>query len=92
MYRLLLLILIGLTTPTQAQVTTNKITTGFVDSLYSETLKENRKIWVHLPDSRKDEAHKTKKYPVIYVFDGGYLFNSLVGMTELLSRAHYTLT
>jgi predicted alpha/beta superfamily hydrolase len=85
MYKLLLLLFIGFTTHSQAQLSNNQISTGFVDSLYSETLKESRKIWVHLPDARNDETDKTKKYPVIYAFDGGYLFNSLVSITELLS-------
>ncbi len=85
MYRLLLLIFIILAVPAHAQLTKKQIVTGFVDSLYSQTLKENRQIWVHLPDARNDPANKTKKYPVLYAFDGGYLFNSLVGMAELLS-------
>ena len=87
MYKLLALIFVCFTSYSQAQIATNKITTGFVDSLYSTTLKESRKIWVHLPDAVSEEADKTKKYPVIYTFDGGELFNSLVAMTELLSSS-----
>lgn len=40
---------------------------GKVDSLYSNTLKEQRKIWVELPQN----FNKNNQYPVVYIIDGG---------------------
>lgn len=39
---------------------------GKIDSIYSNTLKEQRKFWVQLPEN----YNKNKKYPVVYVLDG----------------------
>ena len=39
---------------------------GKVDSIYSKTLKEQRKFWIQLPVNYKEE----NKYPVVYVLDG----------------------
>ncbi|MDO6745139.1 alpha/beta hydrolase-fold protein [Tenacibaculum soleae] len=39
---------------------------GKLDSIYSNTLKEQRKFWVQLPEN----YNKNKKYPVVYVLDG----------------------
>ena len=39
---------------------------GKTDSIYSETLKEQRKFWVQLPNN----FDKNKKYPVAYILDG----------------------
>lgn len=39
---------------------------GKIDSIYSNTLKEQRKLWVQLPEN----YNKNKKYPVVYVLDG----------------------
>ena len=41
---------------------------GIIDSLYSETLKEYREIYIQLPANYKPE--KNKKYPVLYILDG----------------------
>ena len=43
-------------------------TVGVLDSLYSETLKESRKIYIQLPSSYSPE--KKQKYPVVYILDG----------------------
>lgn len=39
---------------------------GVADSIYSETLTEQRRFWVHLPDGRLAEG---QRYPVIYLLD-----------------------
>ena len=39
---------------------------GKLDSIYSKTLKEQRKYWVQLPNNYNSD----KKYPVVYVLDG----------------------
>ena len=41
---------------------------GTIDSLYSETLKENRSIYIQLPESY--QANSNNKYPVAYILDG----------------------
>jgi predicted alpha/beta superfamily hydrolase len=41
---------------------------GIEDGLYSKTLKEHRKFWVHLPEGAASD--KTKKYPLLVVLDG----------------------
>ena len=41
--------------------------TGKTDTLYSEILKENRPLFVYLPDEYYDSGIK---YPVIYILDG----------------------
>ena len=42
---------------------------GVTDSLYSNTLKEQRTIWVQLPENFDPLSQLT--YPVVYVLDGG---------------------
>ena len=42
--------------------------TGIIDSLYSETLKEYREIYIQLPTNYNPK--KNKKYPVVFVLDG----------------------
>jgi len=41
---------------------------GVIDSLYSQTLKESRNIYIQLPASYTPE--KNEKYPVVFVLDG----------------------
>ena len=42
--------------------------TGVLDSLYSEILKESRKVYIQLPASYNPK--KNQKYPVVFVLDG----------------------
>lgn len=41
---------------------------GVLDSLYSETLNESRKVYIQLPASYDPE--KKQKYPVVFILDG----------------------
>lgn len=41
---------------------------GVIDSLYSQTLKESRKIYIQLPAGFDPE--KNQKYPVVFILDG----------------------
>ncbi len=41
---------------------------GILDSLYSKTLNESRKIYIQLPTSYSPE--KNQKYPVVFILDG----------------------
>ncbi|MFC3879571.1 alpha/beta hydrolase-fold protein [Algoriphagus namhaensis] len=59
----------------------NQITIGHIDSLQSDILGETRKIWVHLPNKYQEG----KKYPVIYLLDGGGNFNTVTGLMKQLS-------
>lgn len=59
-----------------------QLVVGTVDSLYSEILKEQREIWVHLPE----KMDSTKKYPVIYLLDASVHFYTATGMLKLLTQ------
>ena len=59
------------------------ISIGKVDSVYSPTLKENRKIWVYLPNTSGGQ-----RYPVVYLLDGDGHFQSVVGMIQQLSQVN----
>lgn len=62
------LLLISAVTTAQ---TVNKIVLGNADSVYSNILKENRQIWVHIPESNSpDGIFEKQRYPVIYLLDG----------------------
>ena len=66
----------------------NEISFGQIDSLYSETLGESRKIWVHLPAGADDPTFSSKKYPVLYLLDGPGHFYSVTGMIRQLSTSN----
>lgn len=57
-----------------------QIVIGTVDSLYSETLKEQREIWIHLPE----DFNEAERYPVIYVLDAKQHFYAVTGMMKRL--------
>lgn len=59
-----------------------QIVIGTVDSLFSETLHEQREILVHVPEKIEDD----KKYPVIYVLDGTDHFYTVTGILKLLEK------
>ena len=64
----------------------NKIVIGKIDSVYSKTLNEKRKIWVYTPDLTSGIPNK--RYPVVYLLDGDAHFASVVGMIQQLSQAN----
>lgn len=66
----------------------NSITIGKIDSIDSKILKEQRKIWVHIPGDNEDGVFLKKKYPVIYLLDGSAHFSSVVGMMQQLSSVN----
>ena len=66
----------------------NDIVIGKIDSINSNTLNEQRKIWIHIPESSSKVEDKKKKYPVIYLLDGGTNFHSVVGMIQQLSSVN----
>ena len=66
----------------------NKIVIGKVDSVYSTILKEQRKIWVYVPNMNSGTPDTSKRYPVVYLLDGDNHFESVVGMIQQLSQAN----
>ncbi|MDB4921281.1 alpha/beta hydrolase-fold protein, partial [Mucilaginibacter sp.] len=63
-------------------------TTGFEETIPSKILSQQRKIWIHIPNSNggnkiKDRGH----YPVVYVLDGSENFNTVVSITEHMEES-----
>lgn len=56
---------------------------GSIDSLYSETLQEYRKIYVQLPDNYNPE--NKKRYPVAYILDGDVFLPTVTNVQEFYS-------
>ena len=61
---------------------------GTIDSIHSKILNENRKIWVYLPDSWRQEDFAKVKYPVVYLLDGDQHFYSVASMIQELSSVN----
>lgn len=62
--------------------------TGFEETISSKILGQERKVWIHIPNSNggnkfKDRGH----YPVIYLLDGSENFNTIVSITEHMSES-----
>ncbi|RFM32976.1 alpha/beta hydrolase-fold protein [Chitinophaga silvisoli] len=78
----LILLLLFIPFITHAQL----ISFGQQDSLYSNTLKENRPLWIYTPTSIDDTAFfQRAAYPVIYVLDGNSPFATLQTMIQALA-------
>lgn len=58
---------------------------GTKDSIYSEILAENRKIWVQIPESAKIATNHPKTYPVVYILDGRVHFLSICSVLNQLA-------
>lgn len=56
---------------------------GALDSIYSKTLKEYRKIYVQLPATY--DPNKTEKYPVVYILDGEVLLPTVNNVQDFYS-------
>jgi hypothetical protein len=57
---------------------------GRVDSVYSQTLKEQRRILVYTPPSYDDTTVAPQRYPVLYLLDGDAHFHSVTGLIQAL--------
>lgn len=64
----------------------SQISIGTIDSLFSKTLNEERKVWVYVPQSATQFPNS--KYPVVYLLDGDAHFSSVVGMIQQLSTVN----
>jgi predicted alpha/beta superfamily hydrolase len=62
----------------------NPTTIGKLDSLWSGTLKENRRYLVHTPASYNDSTYLPQSYPVLYLLDGDAHFHSVTGLLQFL--------
>jgi hypothetical protein len=83
----LFLLYLILTNGSDAQ-TDNKIVIGKVDSVYSTILKEQRKVWIYLPNMKAGMQNTGQRYPVVYLLDGEGHFESVVGMIQQLSQVN----
>lgn len=86
MKKYLLLVLISLLTQTNlsfAQATNTDIVIGEKKYLHSTILNEKRELLIYIPDSYNRNNYK--KYPVLYLLDGGTLFRSFSGVVDRLS-------
>ncbi|QEC66811.1 alpha/beta hydrolase [Panacibacter ginsenosidivorans] len=79
----LLLIIIFFSANAQSD---NKIIIGKVDSVYSNILGEQRKVWIYTPDMLSGNRDTTQRYPVVYLLDGDGHFESVAGMIQQLSE------
>jgi predicted alpha/beta superfamily hydrolase len=68
--------------------TDNKIVIGKIDSVYSTILKEQRKVWVYVPNMKTGIQNPGQRYPVVYLLDGDGHFESVVGMIQQLSQVN----
>ena len=79
-----LLILLVPAAALRPQATTNSVTIGAVDTMWSATLKENRRYLVHTPPSYNDSTFQPRHYPVLYLLDGDAHFHSVTGLIQIL--------
>jgi predicted alpha/beta superfamily hydrolase len=63
----------------------NRITIGKTDSLYSDVLKEQRKVLVYVPTSY-EHSDTSRHYPVMYLLDGESHFHSVTGVLDRLTE------
>lgn len=86
MKHLLHLLFVFAITSSFAQTSNNSIVIGKVDSVYSNILKQERKVFVYVPESGGIFAKH--KYPVVYLFDGEGHFHSVSGLIQQLSQVN----
>ncbi|WP_271770200.1 alpha/beta hydrolase [Aquimarina algiphila] len=61
---------------------------GVKDSIYSKVLKEQREIWIHVPQNEGNILFEKSIYPVVYLLDGDAHFYSVTGMIKQLSSVN----
>ncbi|HLO82414.1 MAG TPA: alpha/beta hydrolase-fold protein [Chitinophagaceae bacterium] len=66
----------------------DKIIIGKIDSVRSNLLRENRKIWIYTPDMTSERQLTGQRYPVLYLLDGDAHFASVVGLVQQLSQVN----
>ena len=63
---------------------TDGITIGTSRVVESRVLKERRRVYIHLPESYQ-QSRGYRRYPVLYVRDGGKFFHSFTGAVKHLA-------
>lgn len=67
---------------------TSPFNTGSEQTLSSKIMGQERKVWIHIPNSNGGNKIKDKgRYPVIYLLDGSENFNTVVSITEHMSES-----
>jgi predicted alpha/beta superfamily hydrolase len=62
--------------------------TGFEETISSKILGQQRKIWIHIPNSNGGNKIKDRgNYPVIYLLDGSENFKTVVSITEHMAES-----
>jgi uncharacterized protein len=64
------------------------VTIGKKEVITSKILNENRTLWVYTPNLTSQNPNLEKRYPVLYLLDGGAHFYSTVGIIQQLSQAN----
>ena len=88
MKKIFLVILTGVLTVVAKGQKDNKIVIGKIDSVYSNILTEQRKVWIYTPDMTLGNHDPNQHYPVLYLLDGDSHFHSVVGLVQQLSQAN----
>ena len=80
------IVLLGLFAPAtvMAQGRRDPTVIGKIDSVWSKTLKENRRYLVYTPPSYNDTTYTPQRYPVLYLLDGDAHFHSVSGLVQIL--------
>jgi predicted alpha/beta superfamily hydrolase len=61
---------------------------GFEETIPSKILGQQRKIWIHIPNSNGGDKIKDRgNYPVVYVLDGSENFNTVASITEHMEES-----
>lgn len=66
----------------------NDITVGFIETMHSTVLHEDRDLWISLPKPLAEMKGSHNKYPVIYLLDGDWHLKYLSGMIDKLGPNH----
>src|SRR5262245_8192393 len=53
-------------------------------SIQSKILNERRSYWLYLPQSYHEKTFAPKRYPVLYLLDGGAHFHSTSGVVQFM--------
>lgn len=65
-------------------IPTNPTVIGKVDSIWSPTLKEQRKLLIYTPASYHDSTYLPRAYPLMVLLDGDAHFHSVTGLLQIL--------
>ncbi len=69
-----------------AQEKIENIVVGTIETIHSNVLNEDRKIWVYVPKPNAARGPEKPVYPVVYLLDGSDHFLSMMGLMEKKCR------